>query len=105
MRRLRNGTVEHSLTPKECELLAVFIEHRGQVLSRRFLMREVWCTAYVKDTRTLEVHVHWLRRKLQRGAADRTSLIHTIRGVGYTFQPPDSPEWEISPGAARSTPR
>jgi two-component system alkaline phosphatase synthesis response regulator PhoP len=56
-----NGTPRH-LTPMECRLLTTFIRHAGQVLSRAFLMKEVWDTDYVDDTRTLEVHVCWLRK-------------------------------------------
>lgn len=74
------------LTPKECRLLATFIRNRGQVLSREFLMQEVWETEYVGDTRTLEVHVSWLRAKIED---DRSSprYLHTVRGVGYWFEP------------------
>ena len=67
------------LTPKEVRLLGVLMQYPGLTLNRRFLMREVWETSYVGDTRTLEVHVSWLRRKI--GAA----LIKTIRGEGYRF--------------------
>lgn len=87
----------YHLTPKECQLLTTFIDHKGQVLTRQFLMREVWQTGYVADTRTLEVHVHWIRRKVE---PERTSpsVIHTVRGVGYTFQPPDDPLWTTDDG-------
>jgi len=67
------------LTPKEARLLGILMQYPGLTLSRRFLMREVWETSYVGDTRTLEVHVSWLRRKI--GAAH----IKTIRGEGYQF--------------------
>jgi DNA-binding response OmpR family regulator len=75
----------HHLTPKECRLLATFMLHPGQVLTRHFLMKEVWDTDFVADTRTLEVHVHWLRRKID---PDRRAhgLIHTVRGVGYVLR-------------------
>lgn len=79
-----NGSPIH-LTPKECRLLATLMRHPGQVLSRGFLMRKVWDTDYVADTRTLEVHICQLRRKL----ADVGSppLIRTVRGVAYVFTP------------------
>ena len=79
------GEVVH-LTPKEAQLLAVFMQYPGLTLSRRFLMREVWETSYVGDTRTLEVHVSWLRRKI--GAA----RIKTVRGEGYQFVAESSTE-------------
>jgi len=74
-----------TLTPKQCRLLEVFLLHQGQVLSRQFLMKEVWETDYVADTRTLEVHVHWLRRKMA-GRRSGAVSIHTIRGVGYVLR-------------------
>ncbi|MEO8082719.1 MAG: response regulator transcription factor [Ardenticatenales bacterium] len=80
------------LTPKECRLLETFLTHQGQVLTRQFLMREVWHTDFVDDTRTLEVHVHWIRRKLEEGRHGPSSgTIHTVRGVGYLYQPLVSP--------------
>lgn len=86
-RRLHCGRSEHHLTPKECRLLEVFLTHASQVLSRQFLMKEVWLTDYVADTRTLEVHVHWLRQKIE--SDDQPRLIHTVRSVGYVLRPPE----------------
>jgi DNA-binding response OmpR family regulator len=85
-RVLYRGQERFALTPKECRLLEVFLLHQGQVLTRQFLMKEVWQTDYIADTRTLEVHVHWLRRKLARNRAS-PSYIHTVRGVGYVLRP------------------
>ncbi len=85
-RTLDVASVRHHLTPKECQLLATFLTYQGQVLTRQFLMKRVWDTDYSDDTRTLEVHVHWLRQKLDKPGA-RPSVIHTIRGVGYLFKP------------------
>jgi len=79
----------HHLTPKECQLLAAFLTHQGQVLTRQFLMKVVWETDFTDDTRTLEVHVHWLRQKLESGSG-KPNWIHTVRGVGYIFKPTDS---------------
>lgn len=80
------------LTPKECRLLETFLTHQGQVLTRQFLMREVWHTDFVDDTRTLEVHVHWIRRKIEEGRHGPSSgTIHTVRGVGYLYQPLATP--------------
>jgi DNA-binding response OmpR family regulator len=84
---LRLGHLHH-LTPKECRLLETFLTHQGQVLTRQFLMREVWQTDFVDDTRTLEVHVHWLRRKIEDPSpGPAPGRIHTVRGVGYLYQP------------------
>jgi len=87
-RTLARDDVRFHLTPKECRLLEVFIRHEGQVLTRQYLMKEVWQTDYVADTRTLEVHVHWLRRKIERSRGS-PSYIHTVRGVGYVLRPVD----------------
>jgi DNA-binding response OmpR family regulator len=73
------------LTPKECRLLAAFLGSEGQVLTRQYLMKAVWDTDYIADTRTLEVHVHWLRRKLDTDRP-RSASIHTVRGVGYVLR-------------------
>lgn len=74
----------HHLTPKECRLLAVLMQHAGQVLTREFLMEAVWDTTYAGDTRTLEVHISWLRAKIE---VDRSHplRIQTVRKVGYRF--------------------
>jgi DNA-binding response OmpR family regulator len=77
------GTPYH-LTPKECRLLATFMRNADEILSKEFLMREVWDTDYADDTRTIQVHVSWLRSKIE---ADRSNpqCILTVRGVGYMF--------------------
>lgn len=83
-RELQNGHGVIQLTPKECHLLATFMRHPNQVLSHKFLMREVWDTDYVGDTRTLQVHVSWLRRKIEEDPR-RPIRLRTVRGVGYRF--------------------
>ena len=87
-RQLSSGDTLHHLTPKECRLLEIFLGHVGQVLTRQYLMKEVWLTDYIADTRTLEVHVHWLRQKIE--AQGRPRLIHTIRSVGYVLRAADA---------------
>ena len=84
-RTLQTATQSFHLTPKECRLLVAFLAGEGQVLTRQYLMKEVWETDYVADTRTLEVHVHWLRRKLETDQP-RSATIHTVRGVGYVLR-------------------
>lgn len=88
-RRLTNGEQEHRLTNKECQLLETLIRHQGQVLTRQFLMQVVWQTDYAGDTRTVEVHIHWLRQKLEDEPASPVHL-QTVRGVGYVLQSPES---------------
>jgi len=72
------------LTPKECKLLALFMSYPGRVLSRKLLMKEVWDTDFLDDTRTLEVHICWLRKKIEEDPR-RPQRLRTIRGVGYRF--------------------
>ena len=74
----------HRLTPKECRLLEVFMRNPGRVLTRKFLMKEVWETSYLGDTRTLDVHVCWLRRKIEEDPRNPV-LLRTLRGAGYRF--------------------
>jgi len=62
--------------------MQLFLAHPHEVLSRRFLMKAVWDTEYLGDTRTLTVHVCWLRKKL--GDHPPRRLI-TVRGLGYCF--------------------
>ena len=83
-RSLRVGKAEHHLTPMKAHLLEMFMRHPGEVLSREFLMKHVWQTDYLGDTRTVEVHIRWLREIIE---ADANHPVHlqTIRGVGYRF--------------------
>lgn len=90
-RTLYRGSRSYHLTPKECRLLAAFLTHRGQVLTRQFLMKEVWDTDFVADTRTLEVHVHWIRRKIEEDHKNPRHL-RTVRGVGYVLRIVDEEE-------------
>ena len=72
------------LTPKESKLLFAFMTHPGLVLTRGWLMREIWETEYTGDTRTLYVHVRWLREKIEEDPGT-PRLLKTVRGVGYLF--------------------
>lgn len=69
------------LTPKEFDLLAILLENKGKVLSRAELLEKVWEFAYIGDTRTVDIHIQRLRRKL---GADK--LIETVFGVGYKIR-------------------
>jgi DNA-binding response OmpR family regulator len=70
------------LTPKQCQLLALFIQRPNQVISREDLMKEIWETRYLGDTRTLDVHIRWLREKIEADPT-RPVLLVTHRGIGY----------------------
>ncbi len=74
----------YHLTPMECRLLAVLMRNAGEVLSRKYLMQEVWRTNFIDDTRTLEVHVCWLRKKIEEDPR-RPRYLRTVRGKGYQF--------------------
>jgi DNA-binding response OmpR family regulator len=80
----RSGIVSH-VRPKEMQLLGLLMEHSGEILSRSKIMKEVWETEYLGDTRTLEVHIHWLRRKVDEIHNSPRRII-TVRGKGYFFQ-------------------
>jgi DNA-binding response OmpR family regulator len=67
------------------DLLAYMVRHRGIVLTRDHLLRQVWGYEQVNDTRTVDVHMHWLREKLEDDPS-RPQLIQTIRGLGYRFK-------------------
>jgi DNA-binding response OmpR family regulator len=86
-RRVTLGGEELALTRKEFDLLAVLVRNAGRVVRREDLMSEVWDENWFGPTRTLDVHIGWLRRKLQdRPGPGR--LIETVRGVGFRFAAP-----------------
>jgi len=79
---------QHRLTPKQCNLLAYFMRRPNQIFSRRQLMKDVWETPYVGDTRTLDVHIRWLREHLEPDPKIPRLLL-TKRGIGYLFSVPE----------------
>ncbi len=83
-RKLTRAGKTFPLTPKEFALLKILMEHPGQVVTRKTLMRQVWETDYMGDTRTLDVHVRWLRQKVEDDPCKPRYLI-TERGQGYKF--------------------
>lgn len=83
-RSLRAGKSEYHLTPMKARLLEIFMRHPGEVLSREYLMKNVWHTDYLGDTRTIEVHIRWLREIIEADA-NHPCYLQTIRGVGYRF--------------------
>jgi two-component system response regulator RegX3 len=72
------------MPPKEFELLETFLRRRGRLLTREFLIEEIWGPDYFGDTRTLDVHVKRLRRKLEHDPHHPEHLL-TVRGLGYKF--------------------
>jgi DNA-binding response OmpR family regulator len=74
-----------SLKPKEYELLLFFARHRGQMLSREQILQRVWGWEYTGDSRTVDVHVRWLREKIEPDPAAPARLV-TVRGGGYRFE-------------------
>ena len=73
------------LKPQEYALLLFFAEHKGQMLSREFILERVWGWDYIGDSRTVDVHVRWLRQKIEQDAGDPKRII-TVRGGGYRFE-------------------
>ncbi len=73
------------LKPREYELFVFLARHRGMVLSRDLILERVWGWDYDGGSRTVDVHVHWLREKIEPDPADPTRII-TVRGVGYRFE-------------------
>jgi DNA-binding response OmpR family regulator len=82
---------EKKLTPKLFALTEVFLRNPNQTLERRHLMQEVWKTDYMGDTRTLDVHIRWIREIVEPVPGKR-QVIKTVRGVGYRFTVPDMDE-------------
>ena len=84
-RRVNCRGVDMELQPKQFDLLTYLVRNRGTVLTRDQLLHNVWGYDYVGDTRTVDVHVRWLREKLEEDPAN-PKLIQTVRGVGYVFR-------------------
>ena len=84
-REVRIGTAVLPLKPKEYDLLLYLAQHRGQVLSREHILERVWGWDYVGDSRTGDVHVRWLREKIEAEPANPQRIV-TVRGAGYRFE-------------------
>jgi DNA-binding response OmpR family regulator len=76
---------EVSLSPREFDLLAALMRDRGAVLSRDLLLERVWGSDYPGDPHTVDVHIRWLRQKLERDPSAPERIL-TVRGVGYRFE-------------------
>ncbi len=84
-RRAFVGDRELALSPKEFSLLAELMRHHGAVLSRDLLLTRVWGYDYYGDSRTVDVHVRWLREKIEMDPS-QPARISTVRGIGYRFE-------------------
>jgi DNA-binding response OmpR family regulator len=74
-----------ALKPQEYDLLLFFAEHKGQMLSREFILERVWGWDYIGDSRTVDVHVRWLRQKIEADPSAPQRIV-TVRGGGYRFE-------------------
>ncbi len=73
-----------TLPPRQFDLLRAFLSNPGRVLTRTMLLQQVWGYDFAGDDRTVDVHVRWLRRKLED--VDSPTTIETVRGVGYKLE-------------------
>ena len=73
------------LSPKEFSLLAELMRHERAVLSRDLLLTRIWGYDFVGDSRTVDVHIRWLREKIETNPS-KPELIQTVRGIGYRFE-------------------
>ena len=78
------GGAPVSLKPREFDLLALFVSNRGRAFTRDQILERLWGHDYIGDARTVDVHVRWLRQKIEREPGNPTRII-TVRGVGYRF--------------------
>ena len=84
-RRVYRGEQELRLSHKEFDLLAALMHNLGTALSRDRLLQQVWGYDFSGDTRTVDVHVRWLREKIEIDPAEPQRIV-TVRGVGYRFE-------------------
>src|SRR3954469_12869840 len=85
--RLLHGTEIRPIKPKAFDLLAFLLRNQGQVFSREQLLADVWGYDYAGETRTVDVHVHWLRAEIEDDP-QKPVLLETVRGVGYVLRRP-----------------
>ena len=74
-----------ALKPKEYELFLFLAQHRGQILSREFILERVWEWDYTGGSRTVDVHIRWLREKIEQNPSEPVRIV-TVRGAGYRFE-------------------
>ena len=74
-----------ALKPKEFDLLLFLAQHPGQLLSRELILEQVWGWNFIGDSRTVDVHIRWLREKFEHDPGSPTRIV-TVRGAGYRFE-------------------
>jgi DNA-binding response OmpR family regulator len=79
---------ETQLTPKVALLLELFLRQPGKILDRKVLMEEIWNTDYMGDTRTLDVHIRWIREAIEKNPG-KPDYLKTVRGIGYRLDIPE----------------
>jgi DNA-binding response OmpR family regulator len=84
-RRVHRDGAAVQLKPKEFDLLAFFLRNPGRVWTREQLLEQVWGYDYPGDTRTVDVHVRWLRQKIEPDPGE-PHFLQTVRGAGYRFE-------------------
>jgi DNA-binding response OmpR family regulator len=84
-RKAYRGEEELKLSSKEFELLAELMQNQGAVLSRDLILSRVWGYDYYGDSRTVDVHIRWLRKKIEDDPSNPKHII-TVRGIGYRFE-------------------
>ncbi len=84
-RRAFRGSEELQLAPREFELLTILMRNAGAVLTRETLLSRVWGSDYLGDPRTVDVHIRWLREKIELDPS-RPTYLQTVRGSGYRFE-------------------
>lgn len=86
-RRIACGGREERVTPKQAKLLEMFLHSPGQLLTRKAIIKHVWDTDYTGDTRTLDVHISWLRSVIEPNPR-KPRYLKTLRGQGYRLDLP-----------------
>lgn len=79
---------EIQLSPKLSLLIETFMRHPGETMDRKTLMEKVWETDYLGDTRTLDVHIRWMRKLMENGG-NHPRYLQTVRGIGYRLDMPN----------------
>jgi DNA-binding response OmpR family regulator len=87
-RRVFKGDQELQVSAREFDLLALLMKNAGRAMSREELLAQVWGEEWIGDPRTLDVHIRWLRLKVEEDPAD-PKYIQTVRGFGYRFAGPE----------------
>ncbi|MEM7127862.1 MAG: winged helix-turn-helix domain-containing protein [Chloroflexota bacterium] len=81
-RIVTTGDKQYPMTPKQCALLNLLMQNHDEVVTRAEIMEQIWETSFLDDTRTLDVHVRWLRECIEPDPS-KPQYLQTVRGVGY----------------------